>query len=130
MDNFIKIYNCDIYKYRVFLNASNAEVLKKFNQITRTNKTLNKFVLVIEAVKINAHNKQQFNYEDSCDLGDIYAIKIDTHRFYTLVAKELGYRNLFISRYGRKQTQKNDKKLLAIIKSISKIEITKIFKDE
>jgi len=83
--------------------------------------------LVIEAVKINAHNKHQFNSEYKCDLGDIYAIKVENHRFYTLIFKDDGYRNLYISRYGRKQTQQNDKKLTTTIQSISKIEIKKIF---
>ena len=99
---------------------------KKFNQINRQNKTVNKFVLIIEAVKNNVANPTQFNFEDKCDLGDIYAIKIDEHRFYTLVCINAGYKELYIARYGRKQTQKNDKKLLSIIASISEITIQKL----
>ncbi|QRM89767.1 hypothetical protein FG167_11190 [Lacinutrix sp. WUR7] len=100
--------------------------MKKFNQINRDEKTVKKFVIVIEAVKVNVANKSQWNWESKCDLGEIYAIKVDNHRFYTLVCKNLGYRELYISRYGRKQTNSNDKKLIAIINSISKITIQKL----
>ncbi|RCW89790.1 hypothetical protein DFQ08_1095 [Winogradskyella arenosi] len=100
--------------------------MKKFNQINRDEKTVKKFVIVIEAVKVNVANKSQWNWESKCDLGEIYAIKVDNHRFYTLVCKNLGYRELYISRYGRKQTNSNDKKLIATINSISKITIQKL----
>lgn len=126
MDNFYLIHCCEENKFRVYLNTSNADVMKKFNQINRNEKTVKKFVLVIEAVKVNVANKSQWNWESSCDLGEIYAIKVDNHRFYTLVCKNLGYRELYISRYGRKQTNSNDKKLIATINSISKITIQKL----
>lgn len=112
--------------FRVYLNGSNSELLKKFNEINRNPKLTNKFVLVIESVKINIANKTQFNWEASCELGEIYAIKVDSHRFYTLVSKNVGYRELFICRYGKKQTQQNDKKILAIVNSIPKISIQKL----
>ncbi|WP_114310998.1 hypothetical protein [Winogradskyella arenosi] len=126
MDNFYLIHNCETNKFRVYLNTSNADVMKKFNQINRDEKTVKKFVIVIEAVKVNVANKSQWNWESKCDLGEIYAIKVDNHRFYTLVCKNLGYRELYISRYGRKQTNSNDKKLIATINSISKITIQKL----
>lgn len=126
MDNFYLISFCDENKFRVYLNSSNAELLKKFNELNRNEKTTRKFILVIEAVKEKISNKTQFNYEGSCELGDIFAIKVDNHRFYTLVIKNQGYRELFISRYGRKQSQKNDKKLTTTINSISKLSIQKL----
>ncbi len=126
MENFYLIHCCEECKFRVYLNSSNSELLKKFNEINRNLKLTNKFVLVIEAVKNNIANKTQFNWEDSCDLGEIYAIKVDNHRFYTLVSKNIGYRELFICRYGKKQTQQNDKKILAIVQSIPKISIQKL----
>ena len=121
MENFYLIHFCDIYRFRVYLNGSNSDLTKKFTEINRNNVSTNKFVLVIEAVKNNIANKSQFNWEGSTQLGEIYAIKVDEHRFYTLVCKNDGYRELFICRYGRKQTQQNDKKLTATIDSISKI---------
>ena len=125
MENFYLIHSCKEYKFRVYLNSSNSDVMKKFNQINRNEKTVKKFVLVIEAVKVNVANKSQWNWEARCEMGDIYAIKVDNHRFYTLVCKNHGYRELYISRYGRKQTNTNDKKLLSAINSISKITIKK-----
>ena len=101
-------------------------MVKKFNQINRNQTTTKKFVLVIEAVKNGVANKSQWNWEDTCELGEIYAIKVDEHRFYTVLSSDNGYRELFISRYGRKQTNSNDKKLLASIESISKIELQKL----
>lgn len=130
LDCFIQIYKCDIEKYRVYLNSSNAEVFKKFNEISRSQKTVNKFVLVIEAVKLRIDNKTQFNWEGKCDYGDIYAIKVDNHRFYTIIYNHDGYRNLYICRYGRKQSNSNDKTLTGTIDSISKIEIQIFFSNE
>lgn len=110
----------------MYLNQSNSDVVKKFNQINRNPTTTNKFVLVIEAVKAGVANKSQWNWEDSCDLGEIFAIKVNEHRFYTVVSSCQGYRELFICRYGRKQTNSNDRKLLTTIGSISKIELQKV----
>jgi len=121
LENFYLIHLCEVKKFRVFLNCSNSDVIKKFNQINRDPKAIKKFVLVIEAVKANVANKTQFNKEGSCDLGDIYAIKVNNHRFYTLVCKKGGYKELYISRYGRKQSQKNSKKLTTTINSIAKV---------
>ncbi len=130
LDYFIQIYRCDIERYRVYLNSSNAEVTKKFNEISRSQKTINKFVLVIESVKLRIDNKTQFNWEGKCDYGDIYAIKVDNHRFYTIIYNHDGYRNLYICRYGRKQSNSNDKTLTGTIDSISKIEIQNFFSNE
>lgn len=100
--------------------------MKKFTEINRSKSQTNKFILVIEAVKKNIANKTQFNWEATSQLGEIYAIKVDEHRFYTLVSKSNGYKELYICRYGRKQTQQNDKKLISIIESIPKITFQKI----
>lgn len=126
MENFYLIHCCEDNKFRVYLNSSNSDLSKKFNEINRNSKLTNKFVLVIESVKANIANKSQFNWEASCEFGEIYAIKVDNHRFYTLVCKNQGYKDLFICRYGRKQTQQNDKKILSIINSIPKISIQKL----
>lgn len=126
MENFYLINSCDINKFRLYLNGSNSELAKKFTEINRSPKLTSKFVLVIEAVKIKVANKTQFNWEAKCKFGEIYAIKVDNHRFYTLVTKDMGYRELFICRYGKKQSNKNDKKLLSIINSIPNINIQKL----
>ncbi len=126
MENFYKIYHCEDYKFKVYLNCTNSELTKKFTEINRNPTLVKKFVLVIEAVKKNISNKSQFNYEDTCEFGDIFAIKVDNHRFYTLVQKNIEYRELYICRHGKKQTQQNDKKLTAIIKSIPQISIQKM----
>ena len=128
MENFYLIDFCDEYKFRVYLNGSNSDVTKKFTEINRNPKLINKFVIVLEAVKQNVANKTQFNFESKCDLGDIYAIKVDIHRFYTLFCKSGGYRELYICRYGRKQSQQNTKKLTTTIESIHKISIQKLLK--
>ncbi len=128
MENYYLIYECELPCFRVYLNQSNSDLVKKFNQINRSNKQTEKFVLIIEAVRMEVANKTQYNKESTCDYGTIYAIKIDEHRFYTIESHENGCKELYISRYGRKQTQTNDKKLTNIIDSISKIEITKVFK--
>jgi len=122
------IHFCDKNKFRVFLNLSNNEVTKKFTEINRNPKLIKKFVLVIEAVKNKIANKTQYNWEDSCPLGEIYAIKVNEHRFYTLETKNDGYKNLFICRYAKKQSQQNSKKLTSIIESIPKITIQTLLK--
>jgi hypothetical protein len=126
LENFYLIHCCEVNRFKVYLNHSNSDVVKKFNEINRNQTTTNKFVLVIEAVKNGVANKSQWNWESRCDLGEIYAIKVNEHRFYTVVSLDYGYRELFICRYGRKQTNTNDKKLMAIIGSISKIELQKL----
>lgn len=126
MENFYEIHSCPKTKFRVFLNGSNQDVLKKFGIINRDEKLLNKFVLVLEAVKKNVATKSQYNWEDTSDLGEIFAIKVNEHRFYTLQCSNDGYRELYICRYGRKQSQQNTKKLTTTIKSISKISIQKL----
>ena len=103
----------------------NAEVIKKFHEINRKEILTDKFILVLESVKKGIANKSQWTWEDSTPLGEVYAIKVSEHRFYTLVIISNGVKELFISRYGKKESNTNDKKLTATIKSISKIEIQK-----
>lgn len=126
MENYYLIHQCEKNKFRVYLNFNNSELVKKFTEINRTSVLTNKFVLVIEAVKNNEANRTQFNWEGKCSYGDIYAIKVNEHRFYTIVSFNSGFRELLISRYGKKESEKNDKSLMAIIDSISKIEIKKL----
>lgn len=126
LENFYVICECEINKFRVYLNCSNSELLKKFNELNRNEKQLNKFVLVIESIKTNSHNKTQYNFEEKFEFGDVYAIKVDNHRFYTLHTTFKGYRELFISRYGKKESQENTKKLTTTINSIESIQIRKI----
>lgn len=123
MDNFCEIHKCEETKFRVFLSFSDNELLKKITEVFRNSAVYNKFNIVIEAVKHNIANRQQFNYESECELGKIYAIKVDKHRFYTLVCKADGYRDLYICRYGKKESQENDKKLTSTITSIHKVTI-------
>jgi hypothetical protein len=125
VDNYYLIHSCDVAKFRLFLNFSNSDVSKKFLEINRNPVLTNKFAIVVEAVKKNVANKSQWNWEGSCALGDIYAIKVSEHRFYTLIIKGNSYRELFISRYGKKQSESNDKALTDIIDSIAKIQIQK-----
>jgi hypothetical protein len=125
LEVYYLIHNCDETKFRLFLNQSNSEICKKFNEINKNPKLFKKFILVIEAVKTKVHNKTQFNWEMSFDCGEVYAIKIDNHRFYTLVVVNSGYRELYISRYGKKESQENTKKLISTISSIENISIQK-----
>lgn len=99
--------------------------MKKFNEVNRNERLWKKFILVIEAIKINAHNRSQYNFEAKYAFGDVYAIKIDSHRFYTLHTTYMGFRELFISRYGKKESQENTKKLTQTINSIESIDIKK-----
>jgi len=85
-------------------------------------------VLIIEAIKQNVANSTQWNFELKTPDGDVYAIKIEQHRFYTLVKKVNGYRELFICRYGKKESQTNSKKLTNTIESIAKLEIETLLK--
>lgn len=121
MENFYQIYFCDKTRFRVFLNLSNSDVVKYFNIINRNETLTRKFAIVIEAVKNNVATRLQFNWESKCEYGDIYAIKVDQHRFYTIVLKNNGYRELYICRYGKKESEQNDKSLTTTINSISKI---------
>ena len=108
------------------MNHSNSDLTKKFTEINRDEKLIKKFVLVIEAVKTNTHNKTQYNWECDFTYGSVYAIKVDSHRFYTLQVTNGGYKELYISRYGKKESQENTKKLTATIESIEKIQIQKL----
>lgn len=126
LESFYNIHTCEEFKFRVFLNQSNSDLSKKFTEMHRNDKQKNKFVLVIEAVKRGIANTTQWNFESKSNLGEIYAIKVDQHRFYTLVTKSGGYRELFICRYGKKESQQNSKKLTDTINSISKIQLEKL----
>ncbi len=124
MENFYLILECIKNKFRVYLNQSNYELTKKFTEINRNETLKKKFILVIEAVKVKAANKSQYNLEGSFPIGSVYAIKVDQHRLYTLQrSSNDGYRELFIYRHAKKETQKNDKKLNDTIDTIKKIEI-------
>lgn len=130
MENFYLIFECNKYKMRVYLNLSNKDLSNKFVDINRDIRLLNKFTIVIEAVKENIANKSQYNWElDIPGIGSVYAIKIDKHRFYTLQIVFSGYRELYICRYGKKESQENTKKLTDTISSIKSIEIQKILCD-
>lgn len=125
MEVYYLIHTCDKNKFRLFLNQSNPDICKKFNEINKNPKLYKKFILVVEAVKNKVHNKTQFNWEMSFDCGEVYAIKIDNYRFYTLVVLNSGYRELYMSRYCKKESQENTKKLIATISSIENISIQK-----
>ena len=126
MENFYQILCCDEKRFRVFLNQHNPDVIKKFVEINKDPKAFKKFILVIEAIKVNNFTTQQYNFEGKSTLGNVFAIKVDQHRFYTLQMTNGNYREIFICRYGKKESQKNDKELTTTIKSIDKIEIQKI----
>lgn len=126
MENFYIICECHQNRFRVYLNQSNSDLTKKFTEINRNEKLTRKFVLVIEAVKNKTENKTQYNWEADFIFGSVYAIKIDSHRFYTLQAINNGYRELFIYRYGKKESQENTKKLTTTINTIENIQIEKI----
>lgn len=126
MENFYLISECHVNKFRVYLNQSNSDLTKKFSEINRSEKLTRKFVLVIEAVKLKTENKAQYNWEADFEFGSVYAIKIDSHRFYTLQVKKDGYRELYICRYGKKESQSNTKKLTTTINTIENIQINTI----
>lgn len=126
MENFYLICECHQEKFRVYLNQSNSDLTKKFTEINRNEKLTQKFVLVIQAVKYKTENKTQYNWEADFDFGSVYAIKIDSHRFYTLQTKNEGYRELYICRYGKKESEENTKKLITTINAIQSIQIEKI----
>lgn len=126
MENFYLISECHQNRFRVYLNRSNSDLAKKFTEINRNERLTRKFVLVIEAVKINSHNKMQYNWEADFDCGSVFAIKVDHHRFYTLQMNNANYRELYICRYGKKESQGNTKKLTTTINTIESIQIQKI----
>ena len=126
MENLYLIHQCEEHRFRVYLNLSNADLSKKFVEINRNEKLTRKFVLVLEAIKIKSSNKTQYNWEGDFDCGSVYAIKVDFHRFYTLQINSEGYRDLYICRYGKKESQENTKKLTDTIESIQNINIQKL----
>ncbi len=123
MEIYYKIHECPEGKFKFFLNFTNNDLLKKFQEINKNPKLLKKYILVIESIKVGVSNTTQFNYEGKCPSGDVYAIKIDSHRFYTLLIKEDNCKKYYISRYGKKQSQQNTKLLTDIINSICKCQI-------
>lgn len=81
--------------------------------------------------QLNIANKTQYNWElDIPTIGSVYAIKVDKHRFYTLQILNLGYKELYICRYGKKESQENTKKLIDTISSTKSVEIQKILCNE
>lgn len=126
MENYYLIAECHINKFRAYLNLSNSDLTKKFTEINRVEKSIKKFILVLEAVKTNVHNKTQYNWEGDYPCGPIYAIKVDEHRFYTLQVANGGYKELYISRYGKKESEQNSKKLTSTIETIQHIQIQKL----
>lgn len=127
MENFYLIYECNENKFRIYLNQSNSDLSKGFVIINRDSNLKRKFVLVVESVKTNTHNKTQFNLEYEGNGYKIYAIKVDFHRFYSLLRVVDSYREIYICRYGKKESQQNTKKLTTTIESINNIEISKVF---
>lgn len=127
MENFYCIYECNESRFRVYLNHSNSDLSKNFGIINRDSTLLKKFVLAVEAIKTNTSNKSQFNLEQDGNGYKIYAIKVDFHRFYSILAVIESYREIYICRYGKKESQQNTKKLTNIIESIHNIEISKVF---
>lgn len=126
MENFYLICECHQNRFRVYLNQSNSDLTKKFTEINRSEKLTRKLVLVIESVKNKTENRTQYNWETDFNFGSVYAIKIDSHRFYTLQINSGGYRELYICRYGKKESQENTKKLITTINTIQNIQIEKI----
>lgn len=126
MDYFYRIYGNDESKFQVFLNVSDQDLLKKFSLIHRNPTSVNKFKIIIKAIERDITNKTQWNWEGTCSYGEIYAIKIDEHRIYTVVHVHNSIKCLFMCKYGRKQSQKNDKKLNNIIRSISNLSFQKV----
>lgn len=126
LENFYLIHSCDEYRLRVYLNMTNSDLTKKFTELNRNSVWLKKFTLVIESVKRGISNSTQWNHELQTPDGPVFAIKVDLNRYYTLVKINDGYKELFICRYGKKESQQNTKKLTATIEAVSKIQIQKI----
>jgi hypothetical protein len=103
------------------------DVQKNLASVLKSNQK--KFYRCIKAIEGNFANRTQYNLEKDCDNGKVYAIKINLHRFYTLDITENGKRCLYISKYGKKQSQTNDKKLTKIIESVCLID-RKLISDE
>jgi hypothetical protein len=97
LESFYTIHTSKEHKFKVYLNHSNSELTKKFSELHRDKKLKRKFVLVILAIREHIANSTQWNFESKSPLGDIYAIKVEQHRFCTLVRKSEGYRELYVS---------------------------------
>lgn len=130
MDNFYLIHECIKSKFRVYLNHSDKDLVSKFVELNRNPISLKKFLLVIEAVKLGSANRTQYNWEQDFSFGSVYAIKVDQHRFYTLQKTNFGFKELYICRYNKKESQTNTKKIQSTIDSIEFIEIQKILCNE
>lgn len=126
MESVINFHISEKYLLRAYIDISNKELYKKFGEVLSNEKTQKKFLIILKAIEQKIANRTQYNREGKCDLGIIYAIKIDNHRFYTIESTVGSWRELFICRYGKKQSQTNDKKLTDTINSIKEIEIKKV----
>lgn len=126
LESFYVICECHQNKFRVYLCMEDTTLLQKFSEIHRNEKLKRKLAIIFAAIKTNVSNSTQYNYEGPCENGKIYAIKIDSHRFYTIQITNNGYRELFISRYQKKESQKNTKKIDQTLEAIKKIEIQKM----
>ncbi len=127
MSNYYLYRNCDVHRARFYLNYDDSELMTKFSNVHRDKKLKKKLDLVIGAIRLKTANRTQYNFEADFSVGKVYAIKVEEHRFYTLEKSSEGYREYYISRYGRKQSEQNTKKLTDTIKTIENIsiEITK-----
>lgn len=127
MSNFCLIRSCEINRARFYLNFDDSELMTKMSNVHRDNRSYKKLELVLAAIRLKTANRTQYNFEANLACGKVYAIKVDEHRFYTLEKTSEGYRDYYITKYGRKQSDKNTKKLTDIIDSIDNItiEITK-----
>lgn|GEM_PF-2006223 len=119
MNNFVEI--CDEQGCSIYIDYTDKELNKKITEINRNQSLKNKFNLVLKSLIENTFNKTIFNFEHKCTDGKVYAIKVDNHRFYTLALPDGNQRRYFISRYGKKESQQNDKKLTKIIETVCDI---------
>ena len=71
MENFYQILFCEKNRFRVFLNHSNSDLVKKFVEINRDSKMLKKLIKVIRPKKyrINA----RLGFEDPATMGKVLA---------------------------------------------------------
>ncbi|MFM9400795.1 hypothetical protein ACKLNQ_02510 [Myroides odoratimimus] len=104
--------------------------MKKIHEFSRSD-DLEKFKLVLYAVRDEIANRTQFNREGDCSLGVIYAIKVGQHRFYSIYTNNPmdNYRELYVCKYEKKQTQKNNNTINETLKAIKKLEFNKLFED-
>ncbi|MDM1397103.1 hypothetical protein HX049_07935 [Myroides odoratimimus] len=114
-----KIYECDTYRFRVFIDFGDKSVSEGYHQLSKNTIKFKKFWVVVVAVKEGSSTKEQFNYEGNCDGGKIFAIKVNQDRFYGVMSSHDNYRVFVISKFLKKETQKNDKKIKQVLTTIS-----------